>query len=124
MRAGRLDRFIDIQSQTATTSDSGEQILTWENFVSRRAASITPVQGSERFINPQVAAQDQIEFRIRYFADVADLSPRDRIIYPAADGSPGDPDPRHVYNILAVNEIGRREGLRIVAVRHADTLAP
>lgn len=124
MRAGRLDRLIDIQSQTASVSNTGEQTLVWSNIVSRRAAQITPVQGSERFIAPQVSAMDQIEFRIRYFADVANISARDRIVYPAlASSSPaGSPAEGQIYNILSVNEIGRREGLRIIAVRHTDTI--
>lgn len=123
MRAGRLDRLIDIQRSAAVASDSGEQVITWSNIVSRRAAGIVPIQGSERFITPQVSAMDQLEFRIRHFADVADLSPRDRIIYPAlaASSPPGTPVESQIYNILSVNEISRREGLRIIAARKPDT---
>lgn len=123
MRAGRLDRLIDIQRATASASDSGEQVITWSNIVTRRAASITPIQGSERFIAPQVEAMDQLEFRVRLFSDVANLTARDRIIYPAMAPSspPGTPAESQIYNILSVNEIGRREGLRIIAIRRPDT---
>lgn len=124
MRAGRLDRLIDIQRATATVSDSGEQIIAWSNIVERRAASITPIQGSERFITPQIEAIDQVEFRIRLFADVANLTARDRIIYPAmtASSPPEAPAERQIYNILSIIEIGRREGLRIIAIRRPDTI--
>lgn len=123
MRAGRLDRLIDIQRSTASASDSGEQVVTWSNIVSRRAAGIAPIQGSERFITPQVSAMDQLEFRIRLFSDVANLTARDRIIYPAmaASSPPGTPAEGQIYNILSINEIGRREGLRIIATRRPDT---
>ena len=125
MRSGRLDRVLDIQRLTVTLSDSGEPVQTWAAIVTRRAASITPIQGSERFVNPQIIATDQVEFRIRYFADVADLSPLDRIIYPASEVSSPEavPAEHDIFDILSVNEIGRREGLRIIALRHADAVA-
>ena len=65
---------------------------------------------------------EQVEFRIRWSANVADLSQRDRIVYPAlADESPEDePDNRNIYNILAIHEVGRREGLLIVTQRRSD----
>lgn len=125
MRAGYLDRLIDIQRKTSTASDSGESIDAWNNIASRRAAGYRSLRGDERFAAPQVVAEEQVEFKIRYSDNVADLSPLDRIIYPASsEASPeDDPDSRRIYNILAVPEVGRREGLRIIAVRRADAPA-
>ena len=123
MRAGRLDRLITIQRKTETYSSSGAPMDGWAVVgVTRRAASYRPLRGDERFSDPQRVADEQVEFSIRYSTDVAELSPLDRIIYPALSGdSPGDvPATRHIYDILAVPEIGRREGLRITAVRRAD----
>ncbi len=119
MRAGRLDRRIDIQRGTPTASASGEPQFAWINIVSRLPASIAPVQGSERLETPQITASEQVEFRIRYSMEVSDLSPKDRIIYPAVNGSEDIPN-RSIYDVAAVNEIGRREGLRIIALRRAD----
>ena len=122
MRAGKLDRLIDIQRSSSGTSSSGEVIAGWQTIVTRRAASYAPVVGTERFNAPQVAALQQVEFRIRYSADVASLSPLDRVVYPALDASSPPADFSRLYDILAVNEIGRREGLAIIAARRADVL--
>ena len=122
MRAGRLDRMITIQRKTETQSDSGAPVETWSNLVLRRAASMAPVRGDERFGSEQNVAQEQTEFRIRYSADVASLSPLDRIIEPAlqADSPVDDAEERRLYDIVAIHEIGRREGLRIIATRRTD----
>lgn len=119
MRAGRLDRLIDIQRATATLSDSGEPQETWANLVARRPASYRPMNGGESYGPPQLTASQQVEFRIRYSSTVADLSPKDRVIYPAVNEGDTPPEAR-IFDILSVNEIGRREGLQIVAKRHAD----
>jgi head-tail adaptor len=124
MRAGKLDRLIDIQRATMNMSPGGEPVLSWDTIVSRRAASYAPVVGTERFSAPQLAALEQVEFRIRYSQNVAELIPSDRVIYPSPEGSPPAPiTERQIYNIIAVNEIGRREGLAIMAVRRADVPA-
>jgi hypothetical protein len=67
------------------------------------------VSGDERFSQPQLVAKQQTEFGVRWSSDIADLSPLDRISY---GGS--------VWDILSVAELGRREGLKIIAVRRAD----
>lgn len=122
MRAGRLDRMITIQRRSQSVSASGAPSETWTTLVNRRPASMNPVKGEERFNPPQTNAQEQIEFRIHYSADVADLSPRDRIIYPAlgADSPTDDPTDRQIHDIVAVHEIGRREGFKIIAERRPD----
>lgn len=123
MRAGKLDRFIDIQRGTETQSPSGASTFTWSNLVARWPASIErrrdPMETAQ---NLQVMASDQVEFRIRYSSEVDDLSPLDRIIYPAVT-APAQAKPNEIYNIISVSEIGRREGLRVVAWCHADATA-
>src|SRR4051812_26720077 len=123
MRAGKLDRRITIQRKTVTASDSGQPVETWAALELRRAASMAPVRGDEPFAREQVVAQQQIEFRIRYSTSVADLSPQDRIVYPALPTDDPAPDQNLLFNILAVNEIGRREGLQIIAQRHSGVVA-
>lgn len=125
MRAGRLDRLITIQRKTVTQSDSGAVQETWADIVTRRPASISPVRGDERFNAPQTVANQQTEFRIRYSNDVANLNPGEyRIIYPAlsADSPNESAIESRRYDILSVDEIGRREGLKIIAVRRPDAL--
>ncbi|MBN8959082.1 MAG: phage head closure protein [Rhizobiales bacterium] len=120
MRAGRLDRKITIQRKTVTQSSSGAPIETWAAISHRRWASYRPVRGDERFGGEQWAASEQVEFSIRYSSDVADLSPLDRVIYPAPDVDTPTPADNTIFDIMAVQEIGRREGLRLVAARRAE----
>lgn len=122
MRAGRLDRLITIQRKSETPSDSGEPVVTWINLApARRPASVTPVRGEERFSGEQYAATGQYDFRVHYSSVLADLTPLDRILYPApADGGEASVATTAIYNILYVSEIGRREVLSIIAYRQAD----
>jgi head-tail adaptor len=121
MRAGRLDRRITIQRRTTSFSESGAEVMNWSALSHRRPASRTPIRGEERFQAQQFVAREQVEFRVRLGSSVAGLSPLDRVIYPA----PGDPNeqapPEHnIYDTMAVHEIGRREGFRILAARRAE----
>jgi len=123
MKAGALDRRVTLMRKTETQSPSGEPQVAWEVLAGPRAASVAPVSGTERFAAPQIQAQEQVEIRVRWSRDIADLSPLDRVIYPALD--PTDPPDEipdtHIYDILAATEIGRREGWRIIAARRTDT---
>ena len=124
MRAGRLDRMITIQRKTETKSDSGEPVESWTNVVLRRPATVVAVRGGEDFNNPAYAAKEMKQFWIRRSADVDDVSPLDRIIYPAlsAASPTDDPHVRNIYNILAVHEAGR-DGFKIVAERRPDEMS-
>ena len=115
MKAGKLDRRITVQRKTSTQSDSGQPLDTWATLVGPRWAAVAPVRGDERFTAPQYAAKQQTEFKIRWSQDVADLTPLDRIIYPY--GSENEAD---IYDVLAVHEIGRQEGMQIITFRRAD----
>jgi hypothetical protein len=77
--------------------------------------------GDERFAETQYAGKQQVEWSIRWSADVASLTPLDRIIYPAVTSGSPAVDHSAIYDVIAVHEIGRREGLRVVTVRRADT---
>lgn len=121
MRAGRLDRRITIQRKTTSFSASGAEVETWTAISHRRPASRTPIRGEERFQAQQFVAREQLEFRVRYGSSVTDLSPLDRIIYPPpANPDEQNPDDRDLYDVMAVHEIGRREGYRILAARRAE----
>ena len=122
MMSGKLDRRITIMRATESQSASGEPQIVW-SILAGRWASVRPLSGSERWAAPQVIAQDQVEFQVRWSADILDLTPRDRIVYPALDvGDPLDEIPdTHIYELLAVNEVGRREGFKLIATRRTDT---
>lgn len=116
MRAGTLDRKISIERRTDTRDDHGQPIPTWTRIGLTRWSSVAPVQGSESFVSDQFVARQQTEFVVRYSSDLASLSPLDRVIYPVTT-TPADSE---IYDIVAVHEIGRRQGLRIVTARRSE----
>ena len=116
MRGGRLDRRVAVQRFTSTQSGSGAPIELWSSIGLHRWASKAAVSGVERFGSQQLEAKEQVEFRLRWADDLADLQPIDRIIEPASDAGPTPPE-RSIYDIIAVLEIGRREGLRVITTR-------
>jgi head-tail adaptor len=118
MRAGRLDRRVAVQRLTTTSSGSGEPLETWTTIGGiARWASKSPVTGLERFGSQQLEAKEQIEFRLRWTGDLADLQPTDRLIEPADDALLPTIPGRSIYDIIAVLEINRREGLRVLTTR-------
>lgn len=125
MKAGALDRKIDIQRQSATQSPSGATSEIWATIAggAARPASVRPLRGEERFTEPQWIARQQVEVEIRWTAALAALSPRNRLIYPAVQDWLSPPDAiseERIYDIMDVQEIDRRAGLRIFAARRAD----
>jgi head-tail adaptor len=120
MRAGQLDRRVTLQRKQSTRSPSGQVVETWESL-GTRFAHVEPVSGEERFSAPQYAAREQVEFHVRWSLVTASLTPLDRIVYPAVEGSPEPlPTEAAIYDVMAVHEIGRREGLRIMTARRVD----
>ncbi len=124
MRAGRLDRRIDIQRNTPTASDSGEMVEAWTSLAANLPATYRGLKVDERITGgPQVIASDQVEFTIRYSSLLASLNPKDRIIYPsmAADSPAAPIPPSKIYNVLGIVEVGRAEALLITAQRAPDS---
>lgn len=118
-----LDRRIDLQRRAQTQSASGAPRDTWADLITRLASSYRPLSGSERSTAPQWIASEQVEFMIRWRADLAALNPKDRVIYPAImDGlSPADEVTEdRVFDIMEVHEVERRAWVQIKAVRRAD----
>lgn len=123
MRAGRLDRLIDIQRKGQTQSESGDPVDAWTTIVARRPASYRPIRGDERYEAPQIVSSEQVEFRIRYSENVADLTPLDRIIYPAMGLGDSAIPANRIFDVLALPEVGRQEGIAIIAQRRPDVSA-
>jgi SPP1 family predicted phage head-tail adaptor len=105
MRAGELDRRITIQSQTTTQADNLELNTAWVDEVSLPAA-VKGLRGSERFEHDQRTAEQTKVFKIRYRKA---LTTKHRIVY---DGQS--------YDIVNINELGRRAGLELTAVAVLD----
>ena len=116
MRAGKLDRLISIQRQIITRSNTGQQIITWSDLASNIPASLAPLRGDERFSGAQIVAQEQFEFTVRWSPTIADIEADDRIIYPSNDS----PAQNQIYDVIQVSELGRREGLKIVAFKRSS----
>src|SRR5262245_33177480 len=118
MRGGEFDRRIEIQRVTVTQSPSGEEREEWATL-SIRPARYEALPGDERFISQQYIAKGQVAFLIRWAEIVADVSPLDRIIYPASAANSPPPNNK-IFDIITVQEVGRREGLRILAASRQD----
>jgi head-tail adaptor len=115
--------MVAIQRAMVTQSPSGEEHASWVTLSTRPAALDNGITGTERLATEQVVAKAQVAFTVRWAQSIADVSPLDRIIYPASvANSPADLVGNKIYDILMVQEIGRREQLRIfAAVRQDET---
>ena len=100
MRAGTLDRRVRIEQETTSQDGFGEPVVTWA-VLDVVAAQVKPIRGQERFQAQQVSAEATTRFRIRHRTD---LTEKMRLLH---DGE--------AYDIVAILEIGRREGLEILA---------
>jgi SPP1 family predicted phage head-tail adaptor len=105
MNIGRLDRRIEIQNKMVSQNEFGESIdLFIKKFDSW--AQVLPMRGSERFTSQQTVSQADTKFRIRWRPNIGTLS---RIVYNEKE-----------YDITAILEIGKREGLEIHARTRDD----
>ena len=100
MRAGELDRLIVIETPTEGQDDYGGRALTWVTFATVWA-KVTPTRGRETVAADQVVAQADTVFRIYWLSG---LTTKMRVSY---DGQ--------LYDIAHLAEIGRREGLDLMA---------
>ncbi len=79
MRAGRLDKKIDIiKSTEAQSTLSGEMTRTWSTYIKNRWAQVEPLSGRELFQSNQWRANVDYRFTIRYSSGI---SPQMRIVY-------------------------------------------
>lgn len=97
---GKLDRRVIIQAKTETQNSFGETIETWATFKTIWAEKKTAT-GREAFQSGREVTGSLAVFTGHYLAGV---TTEHRIL----EGST-------VWDILSVNEIGRKEGLELVA---------
>jgi len=112
VQAGKMDRRIRVELATEVDapSGSGQKVLTWALFF-RAWAEKRDLRGTELFQAQQVAAKVTTTFRIRWRAGV---NPgRNLRLIDESDGN-------RVYDITAAPELGRREGLELMAWARAE----
>lgn len=117
--AGKFDRRITIRRQAQVRDANGDPVkdgyghpvLEWQDMTTVAAAKMD-IRDAERIAAQQVGSTVTSRFVIRWSERVDDLTPADRLRYPADDGRD--------HNIVAVKEIGRREGLEITAAVRTD----
>lgn len=95
-----MDRRITIEQVTKSRDTFGEPIETWSDLVSMWA-QVRPLRAQEQFKTEQDIVFADTEFRIRYRPDI---NHEMRVNY---DGN--------LYDIESIIELGRREGLRLIA---------
>ncbi len=112
MQAGRLDRRVTLRKHVESQSASGAVIYT-PTAIATVWARKTPDRGAEAFREGQVQGWTNVIWQIRYIRDVlADPT----VKWDLLEGT-------RVYEILAVNEIGRREGWELVTRCRAEDQA-
>jgi SPP1 family predicted phage head-tail adaptor len=110
MEAGKLDRRVILLRASVTRAPrSNAPVETWVELA-RRWASKRTVSDGEAAKSAEIAATITDRFQIRWEARFADLNPKDRLMCEGRE-----------YNIVAVREVGRREGWEISAKARADT---
>lgn len=109
MNAGELDRRIVILLPQETGRDDWNNPIIERVEVARVWAKKTDVRDSERIRAQEVGATITTRFVIRYSSQVRNVDPTHLIAF---DG--------RVYDISAVKEVGRREGLEITATARAE----
>lgn len=110
IKAGDLDRRIEIWRPGAPYHDGYQNVPGEPELIGQRWARFIPGQGRERFASGENMATAPAVFIIRWIAEVAEKGPLLWIIF---DG--------RRYAIERVEEIGRREGLRIAGTARADS---
>lgn len=105
MRSGNLDRRITIQRKNSIQNQYGEPIETWID-VATVWAEKRDLRGTERYAAQQDIAEVDTRFRLWYRRG---FSAMDRIL---CEG--------RTYEIVQVIELGRREGLDVMAKGRAE----
>lgn len=109
MQPGKLDREIVIQSYTTSLTGAGQPLKSWSPLATVWA-NVTNKQDDydkESFPGDQKTPMERTFFKIRYRADVTESH---RISY---DGK--------FYDIIAIKELGRKDGLMLKTIRRYHT---
>lgn len=105
--AGARDRRLKLLRAQVAQGELAD-VETWQTFATVWASK-RDVSDRERVAAAEVAAEITTRFQILWSSTVAGLTPRDRC---QCD--------QLIYDILAVRELGRREGIEITAAARID----
>jgi SPP1 family predicted phage head-tail adaptor len=108
VKSGERDRLITLQQKTYTLDGFGGEVITWTT-IGQRWASSMPVKDGERFGNQEAIATITHRFRISWDQAAAQVDPTYRVLFD-----------NRLYDVVAVKEIGRREGIEISATARAE----
>lgn len=113
MRGGDLDRRIQIREKVVTQDDFGEEIVTW-NTVATVSAEKIENNGQERFSTAQFVGKRVCSFQFRWSSAVKGTTTLHKVLFDEVE-----------FDIVAVKEIGRREGMRVdCTARSEEPIAP
>lgn len=107
LQAGKLDRKVTINRPT-WTRDEGNERVPGEPDTTTRWASVRPAPGTERFQDAETAAAAPMRFVFRWEDDLVRVT--DSITHDGRD-----------YAVASVTEIGRREGIEVLATARGET---
>lgn len=105
MNIGPMDRRIQLLEEDMHPDDRGHPVPTLM-LIAEVWAQAIPIRGQERFSADQMVAKADVRFRIRYRGDVR---PTQQLRF---DG--------RLYDVQEVAELGRREGLEVLAQARAE----
>jgi len=100
VRAGNIDRQVELQSKSVKQDGYGEEIETWTR-VATIWAGRKDLRGTEFFAAKQLSAEIACKWIVRYRNDITPYA--SRLVYEG-----------NTYEVLAVIELGRREGLELM----------
>lgn len=108
MQAGRLADRIAIRRATVASNGFNEPVETWATLTTVWA-SAAPVMDGERWQAGQTIAQQSYRFTIRWSSVVANVNPRDRILFRGRE-----------YDIAGVKDTVRNTWREITATARAE----
>ncbi|CAB4152348.1 COG5614 Bacteriophage head-tail adaptor [uncultured Caudovirales phage] len=100
MRAGKLDRRVQLQARSITRNAQNEAVESFATYATVWAEKFD-LSGREYFTSNQLYGEVTTRFRIRYRTDV---QMTDRIVFDSL-----------TFLIKSIAETGRKEGLEILA---------
>ncbi len=106
MRARSLNRRIRFEAEVDKKTASGQVKGEWTAFGPDVWCSYQPRRGREQYTADQRYAEVECQFRIRFLEG---LTPKHRAIFEG-----------RTYDIIAVLELGRRDGFIVLAESRSD----
>lgn len=107
MRAGLNDRQMVIQQRSDAPDANGQRVPTWSTWKTVWA-DLIPLKGNEQFEANRLTQKVDFRVKMRY---IAGLTYEMRLSYGSS-----------YYNIISINELGRKAGYELFVSLHRDPL--